>query len=730
MTPGGPTTNVNVHINGTSVTPVTPITPVTPKPAPIYTPNNNNNNNPAYNPAYHTPDNTNPDSETNEAISSLNDDIDDEANSHTSLDPTALDSFPNRFYILLQIRHAQIPDHDLDEQTIKEIFTTTLAHHQERLPDHLLLFKLGSITFRDTARAQKANSRSPHSHFYQVILVPAATQDQFDPELFHDQCTMFALQKWHHHSNFQFNTQQALFTPAHISPPSSNPWAQHITLLLPACNGFSDPARGCLLGISPDFFGSSRRAITNILRILFDNLTPNLPATPLGKQLTDWYSFQEYIGLRPSTLQHGTKKAKTLFICCFNEEAWSLLLTTAKTTGPINVHGCLTKISEFPPPSRKQDIITRTIQQLKDLRDLHPVHTDRLRLSEPEDEQTLLFLTPNLVALSPRFVDHLPSPVCHTLFFQPDPTTLNYTSENLHKAHIPSQLLAPPPRAPYLRTSTTATTTTSPPRSKATTFDDSDLDDIFNQWSNSAHEGSASNPIDTDKPLVTTWTDSTKHQKRRRNTNHPQTRSLPYQPTDSPPTVTSEHTSSTLPSSASEQSTPPNLNYYENLTQEADDEHSATQQEQLQQDSKAPTNYLQQNSQLSGTDGSETDLNPPPGDAMSTDSSSDSTFSHTSIASSDHFSADGSDDDLSAIYSDQQRPPARLHPAIFDLMDFEAALSQQALLHYQQLDDHIRSRIPHRHDEFHELLAEAVRTNQDPADLETTINSWSPHHHP
>jgi hypothetical protein len=322
----GPTTNVNVHINGTTAPPYHCLYPnhtchpsIYPKPA--LTPNNNK-----------TPDSTNTDSETteviskdnntpdtedetNEAISILNDDVDDKINSHTSFESTNHDAPPTRFYILLQVRHAQIPDHDLNEQTIEEILTTTLAHHQECLPNHLLLFKIGSITFRDTSRAQKSNSRSPHSHYYQVILVPAATEDQFDPELFHNQCTMFALQKWHHHSKRQFNTQQALFTPAHISPPSSNPWAQHITLLLPACNGFSNPASGCLLGISPDFFGSSRHAVTDLLRVLFNSLVPpNLPDTPFGQQLTDWYSFQEYIGLRPSILQHGPKSQDFLHL--------------------------------------------------------------------------------------------------------------------------------------------------------------------------------------------------------------------------------------------------------------------------------------------------------------------------------------------------------------------------------------------------------------------------------
>jgi hypothetical protein len=54
-----------------------------------------------------------------------------------------------RFFILLQVFHDNIPD-ILDEQTIKDTLTTTLAHHQQCLPNHLLLFKIGSISYRET----------------------------------------------------------------------------------------------------------------------------------------------------------------------------------------------------------------------------------------------------------------------------------------------------------------------------------------------------------------------------------------------------------------------------------------------------------------------------------------------------------------------------------------------------------------------------------------------------
>jgi hypothetical protein len=157
----------------------------------------------------------------------------------------------------------------------------------------------------------------------------------------------------------------------------------------------------------------------------------------------------------------------------------------------MNIHGCLAKISEFPPTHKKEDIINKTNQQLKNFKDLHVVHTDRLQLVNPDDEKTLLLLTPNLMAVSPQFVDHLPDPICYTMFFQPDPTTLSFNNQNLHKAHIPTNLLASLTRAPYLITPTTKIS----PR-KTASFDKSGLDNIFNQWCPS-HNQDPSTPIPT-----------------------------------------------------------------------------------------------------------------------------------------------------------------------------------------------------------------------------------------
>jgi hypothetical protein len=119
-----------------------------------------------------------------------------------------------------------------------------------------------------------------------------------------------------------FDSYQAPLTKSK-SPPSRNPWATHIELLLPKCNNTSDTVMGFLLRVLLDYFDGSRHAsIDLVLCILFERVHPHLPEAPLKPHLEDWYSFQEYFGLHPSTIQYSTKKAKALFICSFYTDAW------------------------------------------------------------------------------------------------------------------------------------------------------------------------------------------------------------------------------------------------------------------------------------------------------------------------------------------------------------------------------------------------------------------------
>jgi hypothetical protein len=167
-----------------------------------------------------------------------------------------------------------------------------------------------------------------------------------------------------------------------------------MNLLLPACNRSMDDAHGCLFGPPPTLFGGSRCAILDVWHIVYDVVCPHLPNTPLAAQIDSWFAFQEFFGLHSSTLQKGAKSARAFFVCCFFcNEAWDTLLSAANAAGPINIHGCLAKITKFPPKNKKQGIIIHMNQHAKDFQDLHPVHMDRLHLLDPEDEKLLLLLT-------------------------------------------------------------------------------------------------------------------------------------------------------------------------------------------------------------------------------------------------------------------------------------------------------------------------------------------------
>jgi hypothetical protein len=58
---------------------------------------------------------------------------------------------------------------ELDKQMVFDVLTTILAHHQQRLPHHLLLFKVVSVSYHKTARHL---AKAKRTHSFQVILVP------------------------------------------------------------------------------------------------------------------------------------------------------------------------------------------------------------------------------------------------------------------------------------------------------------------------------------------------------------------------------------------------------------------------------------------------------------------------------------------------------------------------------------------------------------------------------
>jgi hypothetical protein len=409
----------------------------------------------------------------------------DDIESFTSSEISASDK--TRFNILVQVLHPLnnvTPNGSMTTDRLQTILTTTLAHHLERLP--LLLFQLKHIIFVKTEKRNKPH-QNQYAHYFRLILAPASTQDQFDNELFYEQCLAFALQHWHLRHNHQFTISpdssypDQLISPEVKNPPSSDFWVKHIHLLLPAVNSNDDTAQGCLLGIPPDSWGVSRRACLDLLNILYHKLQPHFPSSKLGNTLNaDFHTFLEYIGLRSSYVQtFGQKnntKAPVFFVCCHSGDAWNLIAKAAQSAGPINIHGCSCIIHPFPKPDERPSFIQGANQLSQHIKQMVHVTTDRLLIPTIELEEDIVAQTPDLVAVVPHYVDHSPNPVCHTLIFLPTPETVSYSNDTIHLADIPPNLLAPLAPPTYLSTATTVLPKPQPDSSPDL------LKQIFSQW--------------------------------------------------------------------------------------------------------------------------------------------------------------------------------------------------------------------------------------------------------
>jgi hypothetical protein len=391
------------------------------------------------------------------------------------------------FNILVQVLHPYDNDVPGPMTTVRlrTILTTTFAHHLERIP--FLLFSIKQITFVKSEKRAKPH-QNQYAHYFRLILAPTATmKEPCDPDYFYEQCLAFALQHWHLRSNHQFSISpdsafaDQLISPEVKRPPSNDPWTKHINLLLPAVNNFQDQAKGCLLGIPPDSFGASRRGCLDILEYIYYHLQPHFPTNKLGVALNaDYHTFLEYVGLRPAFLQtfgqKNNQRAPVFFICCYSGDAWTLILKAAQLAGTFNIHGCACIIHPFPKPEERPKFIQGANLLSQRLKEMVHINTDRLQIVYMTDEEELLTQTPHIVAVIPRFVDHSPQAVCHTLIFLPSPETVCYTNDTLHDALIPQRLLAPLPPPTYLSTATTHTP--APPADTAPDL----LATIFGQW--------------------------------------------------------------------------------------------------------------------------------------------------------------------------------------------------------------------------------------------------------
>ena len=372
------------------------------------------------------------------------------------------------FKILLQLTHPEQADPSQkppNEATITEILTATLHHHQFREPH--LLFVLHSVTHHETKRRTKP--QTGWASYYHVTLRPNPNaSDAFDAELFYEQATCLVLQQWHKHRNDQFfqpfpSTPDttyacALFNPEVIQPVSTNPWTQHIHLLLPATNSFTEKARGILLGPTPTLFNTSRRSLDHLTTQLYHSFKPALTNTdniPLGLYYPTAHSFRQDVGIRtalyPSpnyTNNNKHKKTssyKIYYISTATEKVWKLLARINKqheTLKATDIDGVPFEVVAFPTSASTilpviADIVSTT-------RELKLITTKRFQTPMDPNHRKQILRIPMVKALVPIFPTHCADPIAFRLALQPTPQTVSLNSDTLHLLPgIPHDALIP-----------------------------------------------------------------------------------------------------------------------------------------------------------------------------------------------------------------------------------------------------------------------------------------------
>ena len=291
----------------------------------------------------------------------------------TSTATTDEDFLATRIFVRLQANYipSVLKGQELTIPGLRRILNTTIAHHLHRTS--IITFKIERITYLNTDHTPPSTHRPTNPtyiHWYSIEILPAATEDQFDQELYEEQVYAFVLQQWHKHTNDQFLSTGTLPPRTATNPPSPLPWAAHLLLHLPAVNHHTDTPRGCLLGLPADIYGSSRHHCRHILRQIHNHITPHIPlADPKARHYSDWDEFQTRVGLRPAWLTSKTSRAKSriYFICTSSAHSWDTFLQFSNDSGPMKIYGSFSIITPWPTDRQQDDIILRAEQHKRDL---------------------------------------------------------------------------------------------------------------------------------------------------------------------------------------------------------------------------------------------------------------------------------------------------------------------------------------------------------------------------
>ena len=476
----------------------------------------------------------------------------------------------------------------LSGTTIKDIIEATLEHHKPR--ETIILLAVHEVTYQNTkvpSPPRRGTTNSPprgHVSTFQVKLQPAVTDDQFDPELFHEQARKFILQKWNHHHQSDFTTdpttglRDILPPGTHESQPTTNERAPQLRLYAPACNHTDCRGLGILAGLPPKTL-YHKRAFLDVLATVRKQLLPFLPA---DLHLTE--DFTTHIGLRDGTIT-GNQSPKgphltlpTLIISASSTEKFETLLDateafTAANKQDLSYHNVPFQLLPFPEnPAERTEYVNslKTIDQ--NFSTYTVVRLHNLNPHATQDDWDALYHLKDYRGIFPQFSAHNPSPESHHLFLHCNLGTIHVNPTNIQQklAAFPSNLL----------TTTSATIAAKPPTPsphRSTTIQRTkrlaELANRFNPIHNyvdlttpSPSPSPDTEPFhDNEHEHDNNFHDNEHEHDNNDNDDHPQTRKRPASPHDAP-----------VPSAVNKPPTPLQSNSFAALAEEDDEDNHPT----------------------------------------------------------------------------------------------------------------------------------------------------------
>ena len=372
------------------------------------------------------------------------------------------------------------------DSDLTTIINKSLRHHAECGGDPFQTIIHLNGPPKPLPAQRRFNQGPPTEARYALTFTPAATNEQYDEELFFEQVFRFVVQRWHH-----FRTPDLPIWPADTQrpithAPSGEFYAPRTQLFMPACNTLPEVVEGILYGLTPTFMGFDQRTTFAIMEQLFIALRPQFqrkttPGTPPFHP-TSPQAFREHVGIRATHYRlNRTQKTPAYYICTSSHKIF-LQLSTMLTyhddaNDDLHLFGCPIAIQDFPntrTPTRNATLPADTRHGFlwSDLRRLESnfqnliLYTADFLIPLQRHQWHHLLKIRNVMTFAPVFRLDDPDPVAYKLGFRP--TAEISQLAHLRRLHerIPPSLRRPEPTWPIQPAPPTKTSSRPPPNDR------------------------------------------------------------------------------------------------------------------------------------------------------------------------------------------------------------------------------------------------------------------------